>query len=232
MDDFKSFYPNATAATVTTNSDCIDENAIVLASLLQELSFWEPSTPDFAALDGDGNSSIGLMRKSRSVNDATAAGDNARNNHHRLPHSTSPNGSTTYKKSDDGINGNIYSIPNVKGCQQCQNISSYDNTEMGVLSDYVTSKRNDDSQFLSSLNNTINDKNTSVGQDARQQKQQQQQQQQRQPGSPTLAELQESCFWNKAVDPASGRTYYYDFRTRYTQWEKVRVIKVAGWTSS
>lgn len=42
------------------------------------------------------------------------------------------------------------------------------------------------------------------------------------PPSPTLAELQASCFWNKAIDPSTGRTYYYDIRTRQTQWEKVR----------
>jgi WW domain len=42
------------------------------------------------------------------------------------------------------------------------------------------------------------------------------------PASPTLAGLQALCFWNKAIDPSTGRTYYYDIRTRQTQWEKVR----------
>jgi hypothetical protein len=28
--------------------------------------------------------------------------------------------------------------------------------------------------------------------------------------------------WKSAVDPSSGRTYYYDAVTRQTQWEKVR----------
>ena len=29
--------------------------------------------------------------------------------------------------------------------------------------------------------------------------------------------------WKAAVDPNSGRTYYYDSITRKTQWEKVRL---------
>lgn len=47
------------------------------------------------------------------------------------------------------------------------------------------------------------------------------QQQQQQPRSPTLQDLQAACHWQKAVDPATGRTYYYDVLTRQTQWEKV-----------
>jgi WW domain len=46
------------------------------------------------------------------------------------------------------------------------------------------------------------------------------------PVSPTLAELQARCYWNKAIDPATGRTYYYDIRTRATQWEKVSIFTV------
>ena len=40
--------------------------------------------------------------------------------------------------------------------------------------------------------------------------------------SPTLKELEAANTWQKAVDPASGRTYYYDSITRQSQWEKVR----------
>ena len=60
--------------------------------------------------------------------------------------------------------------------------------------------------------------------------QQQQQQQQREStaavaavDSPTLKELEAANTWQKAVDPASGRTYYYDSITRQSQWEKVRM---------
>jgi hypothetical protein len=49
------------------------------------------------------------------------------------------------------------------------------------------------------------------------------------PVSPTLAELQANCFWNKAIDPSTGRTYYYDIRTRQTQWEKVRNSLLQLW---
>ena len=41
--------------------------------------------------------------------------------------------------------------------------------------------------------------------------------------SPTLQELEAANTWQKAVDPTSGRTYYYDSITRQSQWEKVRV---------
>jgi len=56
----------------------------------------------------------------------------------------------------------------------------------------------------------------------------QQQQQQQQAAvvllenSPTLQELEAANTWQKAVDPTSGRTYYYDSITRQSQWEKVR----------
>jgi WW domain len=46
--------------------------------------------------------------------------------------------------------------------------------------------------------------------------------------SPTLPELQAACSWQKAVDPATGRTYYYDVHTRQTQWEKVRAFAVSS----
>jgi len=39
--------------------------------------------------------------------------------------------------------------------------------------------------------------------------------------SPTLQELEAANTWQKAVDPSSGRTYYYDSITRQSQWEKV-----------
>jgi WW domain len=39
--------------------------------------------------------------------------------------------------------------------------------------------------------------------------------------SPTLSQLKRVNTWQKAVDPASGRAYYYDTITRKTQWEKV-----------
>ena len=41
--------------------------------------------------------------------------------------------------------------------------------------------------------------------------------------SPTLQELEAANTWQKAVDPTSGRTYYYDSITRQSQWEKVRL---------
>jgi WW domain len=219
MDDFnKSFSPDAT----TTNPDSHDEKAIVLASLIHELSFWEPSTPNSLALDSDGNSSSGLMRKSRSVNDAVgeaAAGHNMRDNHQRLSHSTSYNGSTTNSKSGEGINGSINNTTNNMGYPQRQNMASYDYPETVGSSDKGTTKRNDDNQYPLSLYDNINNKNGCQDEKLLVATQQQ-------PGSPTLAELQEICYWNKAIDPSSGRTYYYDVRTRHTQWEKVRVIKV------
>ena len=42
--------------------------------------------------------------------------------------------------------------------------------------------------------------------------------------SPTLQELEAANTWQKAVDPASGRTYYYDSITRQSQWDKVRPL--------
>jgi hypothetical protein len=34
--------------------------------------------------------------------------------------------------------------------------------------------------------------------------------------------------WKTAVDPVSGRTYFYDTITRKTQWEKVRCVRFQG----
>jgi hypothetical protein len=34
--------------------------------------------------------------------------------------------------------------------------------------------------------------------------------------------------WKTAVDPVSGRTYFYDTVTRKTQWEKVRFFKASS----
>lgn len=39
--------------------------------------------------------------------------------------------------------------------------------------------------------------------------------------SPTLQELEAANTWQKAADPSTGRTYYYDSITRQSQWEKV-----------
>jgi hypothetical protein len=38
-----------------------------------------------------------------------------------------------------------------------------------------------------------------------------------------VAETLSKPIWKTAVDPATGRTYYYDTITRTTQWNKVRV---------
>ena len=226
MDDFKSHYPDD---ATTTDTEPIDENAVVLASLLQELSFWEPSTPNSLPSDSYGNSSSssGLMRKSRSANDATiigiyTTGVDTRNNHQRRAQPTSYNGSTTDTNSGERFNGNFQSTSSEKGYQQRQNILSYDNTDAVCLSDHANSTRHDDNQHASSQHNI----NTNGSHDTRVVATSGTQQQQEQsPGSPTLTELQERCFWNKAIDPTSGRTYYYDVRTRHTQWEKVRAIK-------
>lgn len=48
--------------------------------------------------------------------------------------------------------------------------------------------------------------------------------------SPTLSELEAANTWHKAVDPASGRTYYYDSITRQTQWEKVCSVIVVSYS--
>jgi hypothetical protein len=37
---------------------------------------------------------------------------------------------------------------------------------------------------------------------------------------------QEPANWKTAVDPVSGRTYFYDTLTRQTQWEKVRTVSI------
>lgn len=37
----------------------------------------------------------------------------------------------------------------------------------------------------------------------------------------------EPIVWKTAVDPTSGRTYYYDSATRKTQWHKVRIFPLA-----
>jgi hypothetical protein len=37
---------------------------------------------------------------------------------------------------------------------------------------------------------------------------------------------QEPLNWKTAVDPVSGRTYFYDTVTRKTQWEKVRTLSI------
>ena len=212
MDDFQSFSPDATPAT---NSDIPGENAIVLASLLQELSFWEPSTPNSLPLDNDDNFVSGLLRKSRSANDATASGfrsnNKTRNTQQRLLHSTSYNGSTTNGNSE-AIMENSHSLSNISTYQQRQNLPSYDNANMVGSSDYPGVA--EDNHFTSStyFNHDDSGYEKKLGIATEQLKQ---------PGSPTLAELQECCYWNKAIDPASGRTYYYDVRTRQTQWEKV-----------
>ena len=213
MDDFQSFSPDATPAT---NSDIPDENAIVLASLLQELSFWEPSTPNSLPLDNDDNFVSGLLRKSRSANDATTAGgyhsnNKTRNIQQRLLHSTSYSGSTTNRNSEE-IMENSHSLSNISTYQHRQNLPSYDNANMVGSSDYPGIA--EDNHFTSSTYYNHDDsgyeKKFEIAIE-----------QLEQPGSPTLAELQECCYWNKAIDPASGRTYYYDVRTRQTQWEKV-----------
>lgn len=224
MDEFESHYPHATTTT-TTNPESHDENAVVLASLIQELSFWEPSAhaQDSIRFNSDSNKSSGLIRRSRSVNDATVtgqlkAGDSTTSsNRQRLLHSISYNGS----ESGEGINRDTSSISNTQGYQQHQNIFAYDSTGINGSSDYIGSGRNDGDQFPSS-------RYTNGCQDEKQEQQQQHHQQQPKLGSPTLVELQKSCFWNKAIDPASGRTYYYDIRTRHTQWEKVGLINVLG----
>ena len=48
------------------------------------------------------------------------------------------------------------------------------------------------------------------------------------PKTATRQELEAANPWQKAVDPSSGRTYYYDAVTRQTQWEKVRGLGFLG----
>jgi WW domain len=38
--------------------------------------------------------------------------------------------------------------------------------------------------------------------------------------------------WKQALDPVTGRTYYYDTVTRKTQWEKVKLTKQNNWKSN
>ena len=229
MDDYNSYIPTAAAAattttTTTSDSDSLqDENAIVLASLLQELSFWEPSTPNSLSLEVDSSQNTGLvLRKSRSVNDTTVNGfhrhhhnnnNHSRNNHQRLPHSISYDESSM-NHNGEGIHGRMHSHSNTTMYPQPQNGVSHQDAV-----DFTTGTLagNEDSHLTAAVysNNDESGNNAKITAVA------QQPQQLPQPGSPTLAELQERCFWNKAVDPASGRTYYYDIRTRHTQWEKV-----------
>jgi hypothetical protein len=45
--------------------------------------------------------------------------------------------------------------------------------------------------------------------------------------STTTNTVVEPIVWKTAVDPTSGRTYYYDSATRKTQWHKVRICLTA-----
>ena len=43
------------------------------------------------------------------------------------------------------------------------------------------------------------------------------------------SEYDTGAIWKTAIDPLSGRTYYYDAITRRTQWHKVRLFPCKKW---
>jgi WW domain len=168
----------------TTNKN--DQKAQVLESLLQELSFWEPSTSLVTMENGDGK-----MRKSRSVNDVGRDNDLIRTrNHLGLTNSTSYSGGTC------GSNVQNFHETNQ---QQRDSIPRRDG-------EWDSSTSRNHTAHTDSSTHPNDDGTTNTAET---------------PGSPTLTELQARCCWNKAIDPTTGRTYYYDIRTRQTQWEKV-----------
>jgi WW domain len=185
--------------TPTSNMDDSLHKAMALESLLQELSFWEPSTPT-RFKNGDNNCSI---------DSAAMDFNNNRNNHDRIQHTIS---STRSSKPDSRNNS---TTRHFDGKNQCQHdSSSHIDTQIDDSPHYTTNEIHieSDTDFLTSVQQrSMSDgiRPTAMTEEAPR------------PGSPSLAELQACCYWNKAIDPATGRTYYYDIRTRQTQWEKV-----------
>jgi hypothetical protein len=208
MDEFQPHFPAVPVKTDTLTDS--NQKAIILESLLQELSFWEPSTKKNGKLDAG----AGGMRKSRSVNDANDSHSSKSNYKQRNQFTNSTmNGSITPSRGNiNNLNRNTFNH------QQQHNSLCYDSKIDSA--DCTTSQVNGDSNYsVTSTNIHItnggdhHDSNntTALSMTA--------------PGSPSLAELQALCFWNKAIDPATGRAYYYDIRTRQTQWERVRIKK-------
>jgi hypothetical protein len=179
---------------VPHTTDKNDQKAQVLESLLQELSFWEPSTSLVTTENGDGK-----MRKSRSVNDVGRDEELIRNrNHHGLTNSTSYSGGT--------CGGNVQNF--LETDQQQRDSIPRRDREWDSSTSRNNSAHTDSSTIYTNVH--LNDDGTTANTAET-------------PGSPTLTELQARCCWNKAIDPTTGRTYYYDIRTRQTQWEKVKI---------
>jgi WW domain len=161
---------NVNVETAEASSD-IDKKALVLESLLQELSFWESSSKPSG------------MRKSHSVNDVS---------------------NNEYGTRERQV---------LKGSTSCGGSSNIFNSTMHP--DFL-SERDSHCHYATGSRTTGDNPHNAVSEAKDVMPVQAEV-----PKSPTLAELQDRCHWNKAIDPATGRTYYYDIRTRQTQWEKV-----------
>jgi WW domain len=208
-------------------------NAFVLASLLHELTFWEATPKEFLrksqSANDVGNSEYHanghhrpdapLRASSLSASRSVATTKQRHNNHHNSDH----NQSRQRGDNDDATRSNGESFSQHTALQTSletrseqrngsfRDGSSHDSaaavqqpqraTAVQSPLEHAQTQRRPDESF-----NHPNDSHTQIV------------------SSPTLAELQAACPWQKAVDPATGRTYYYDVETRQSQWDKVCVV--------
>jgi WW domain len=184
-------------------------NAFVLASLLHELTFWETTPKEF-------------LRKSQSANDVCHTGHRPdaplRASSLSASRSISQRNGHQFRQHDNDIisNSNGESIrPYNNAAAQASSLavgtqSEFQNGSAAATAQPQTlgheTQRPDNSASNDHCNTTTTTTTATTP-----------------TSSPTLAELQAACPWQKAVDPATGRAYYYDVETRQSQWDKVYI---------